>query len=155
MAIILRTHYLQNVASSTEAVLYVDSINKDSFVAEMYNVCVKYIREKTDTSNKQNTVFKRENFIVGDEKKIYTDSQDGFWIVSNEKERIITLYKRITYRGRIYNSTYVDKIFTLTCQECPKIVPQVFKKSTLFENFTDELTARVSTFRDRTDALKK
>jgi hypothetical protein len=154
MAIVLRTPYLQNVAGCTESAFYVDTINKNSFIAEMYNLCVKYIREKTNTSNLHNGVFKRENFMASDAKNIYYDKEDGFWIIADEKERIITLYKRITFRGRIYNSTYVEKLFTLTCQECPKIVPQVFKKTTLFENFTEELTAKVLTYRDRTNALK-
>lgn len=155
MAIVLRTSYHQNVAFPTECAIYVDSINKDSFVAEMYNFCVRHIREKTDTSNSQNVIFKRENFMAEDEKNIYKDKKDGFWIVANEKDKIITLYKRVTYRGRIYDSTYVEKQFTLTCQECPKVVPQVFKKTSLFENFTEELTAKVSTYRNRTETLKK
>jgi hypothetical protein len=155
MAIVLRTHYLQNTPSSTEAVIYVDSINKDSYVAEMYNLCIKYIREKMDIFNTQCVIFKRENFMACDEKNIYNDKQDGFWIIADEKERIVTLYKRITYRGRwFYDSTYIEKIFTLTCQECSKIVPKVFKKSTLYDNFTQELTMKVSTFRDRTNTLK-
>src|SRR5947207_1139886 len=125
MAIILKTPYTQNIANNQEPLIYVDSINKESFVAEMYNYCIKYIREKRIASNTATSEYKREKFLAKDETDIYKNKPDGFWIVSDEKNRIITLCSRITYRGRIYDSTYVEEVFTLSCKECAKIVPQV------------------------------
>jgi len=155
MAIILKTPYLQEVAGSIEPVEYVDSINKDSFVAEMYNLCIKYIRENTVETDNKVTTFKRENFSAKSENDIYYDKVDGFWMIANEKEKVITLFKRKTLVGRIYNSTLVEKIFKLECKECPKISPKVFVKTSVFDNFSKELSNRVADFRDRTDSLKK
>lgn len=154
MATVLKTQDNHGVNDALECVFYIDSINKESYIAEMYNYCVRYIREKTDISNSEPMIFKREKFMASTETEIRNEKEDGFWIIGDEKNRIVTLYKRLTYAGRFYDSIYVNKVFTLTCQECSKIVPQVFKKSSLYEDFTEELTARVTTFKNRTDTTK-
>lgn len=155
MAIILRTPYLQEVAGAIEPVEYVDSINKENFVSEMYNICIKYIRENTVDSDKKVITFKRKNFTAKSENDIYYDKTDGFWMIANEKERVITLFKRKTLVGRIYNSILVEKIFKLECKECPRIIPTVFVNTSLFDNFSKELSDRVADYRERHDTLKK
>lgn len=157
MATIVKTLYIKDIVTSMIPVCYIDTINKNGFMAEMYNWCMRYIRENSDADKTTKTIydqnFKRENYMATDQQNIYNNKEDGFWFVVNEKETHITLYKRETYKGVIYNSTYVTKILTLTCHECPRIVPQFVKERTLFENFSDELNAKVATHRKRTDGL--
>lgn len=154
MATIMKTNYHNNYALVAECAVYVDTINKDSYVAEMYNMCIKYIRTKT-VINDESIVYKREKFLAIDETDIYYNKGDGYWIVANEKDKIITLCKRVTFKGMIYNTIYIEKIFTLTCNECPKIVPKIFKKPSTFETFTEELTTTILAFRNRTNTLDK
>lgn len=146
--------YEEKIATSATPVFYVDSMNQGSFVAEMYSYTVKFIREQLDESNqyKGGPVIRTE-CMAEDENDIYSNKPDGFWIVSDEKANIVSLFKRTTSVGSLYNSVYVSKVFTLTCTECPRIVPKVFKQTTLFDNFTSELKQSVSAYRNRSDSL--
>src|SRR5947208_16541665 len=108
MAVILKTSYLQNVATPAEPLIYVDTINNDGFIAEMYNICIRHIEENTISPGI--TEFKRENFTAKDENDIYYNKKDGLWIISDEQTRIITLCKRTTSLGVIYNSIIIEKI---------------------------------------------
>jgi hypothetical protein len=156
MAVILKTSFtLNNTPEPIEPVLYVDTINKDAFVAEMYSFCLGHIRKNTDTTDPSVvSKIKRENFIVDNENDIYYNKKDGFWMISNEKTKVVTLYKRTTLVGYLYNTIEVKKIFTLSCIECPRVVPRVFTKPTLFDNFAEELSMSVANYRSRTDTLK-
>ncbi|VBB17618.1 hypothetical protein YASMINEVIRUS_81 [Yasminevirus sp. GU-2018] len=152
MATILRTSNLPGAPDSEikVPVIYVDSINCDSYNSEMHNICVRHIRENTVSKDDS---FKRDEHIAKDENDIYYKKKDGLYYIPNEKTRTFVVYKRTTSTGYVYNSTTVEKLFTLTCVECKRIVPQVFKKTTLFDDFSSELRTKVTDYRDRT--LKK
>jgi hypothetical protein len=180
MAVIFKDSYTKNISLGLpQALVYVDSINGDSFVAEMYNITMQYIRKdqddkdkpddgswiftSTDSGSKPTAQYnpkskdigtKRDNYMAKNEDDIRCNKMDGLWIVSNEPERIVTLYRKTTLVGTFYNSIYLDKIFMLTCKPCPRIVPQLVTKLSHFENFQTELTLRVAQHRDRTQTLK-
>ena len=154
MAVVLKKTYPQgckNISGTCEPLIYIDSINKDNFILEMYNIAIRYIRENVEYI-KEPTI-KRIKHMAKDENDIYYNKSNGYWIVSDEKEKIVSLYHKKTTIGLIYNSIQVDKIFELTCKECPKIVPQVFKKASLFDDFSSELSDRVLKYRERSDVF--
>ena len=136
MAAIIKTNYAQNVQGSVEALTYIDSINKESYMTEMYTICLKYLREKKemDTNILHFEPLKRERLMAGDEKDIWYNKNDGYWIIETDNHTL-TLYQRQTLVGKIYNSTLVDKLFTLTYSECSRTVPKVFEKTSPFDNF--------------------
>jgi len=133
-------------------ILYVDSMNYSSFAAEMYSYTTRSIREQLGKDYNGEPVI-REEHMAKDENDIYHNKTDGYWIVCDEEKKILSLYKRETSVGNIYNSVYVTKTYTLTCTECPRIVPKVFKETTIFEDFTSELKKTVRSYRTRTDSL--
>lgn len=124
-----------------EPVLYIDSINKSSYKDEMINYTLRYIRENNNT-----VIDDRNEYILYDSNKI-NNKKDGFWIVSDAEN--IVLYKKETIKGFIYNSVQINKIFILTSYVCPRIVPKIFKKPSLFDSFSDELKASVHSYRIR------
>ena len=148
MATILKETFNNNVSTGlAKPVLYVDSMKPNSYVFEMYNMTVRYIREKKETDGL--SIIKRQDHMAKDENDIYYNKKDGYWIVSDEKK--VTLYQKHTRVGNIYNSYDMNKIYVMTCHECPRVVPQVFKKSTLFDDFSNELKDSVRKFRERSD----
>lgn len=154
MAIVLKNTYSNNILTETqnEPILYIASINTDGYALEMRNIIVRYIREtlNENTSEKYSCnkymEIKYINHLAKDENDIYYNKEDGYWIIENEKEHNIILYQRKKIIGFVYNTIQINKLFSLTYKECPKIVPQVFKKTTEFDNFVNELTNRVATY---------
>jgi hypothetical protein len=69
--------------------------------------------------------------------------------VHDKKSQSLTLYIKQIVSGFIFNSINVSKIFTLTYKKCARVVPQIFKKTTQFDNFSLELANRVEKFRER------
>lgn len=130
---------------TTLPILYIDSINKNSHITEMINYLLRYIRETTHTE-----IVNRDNYIANDSDDIYKNKKDGYWIITNEQKNEVILYMRETIKGILYNSIYVNEIFRLNSYECPRIVPKILTKTTLFENFTDELKATVHNYKTRT-----
>jgi hypothetical protein len=126
-------------------VFYVDTINKDSFITEMYGYCIRYIRERIAADSK----VEHKKYLARDENDIYYNKLDGHWLISDEKNKVVTLYVKTTWHGWVHNSVTVKKIFMLTCKECPKLVPRIPKKKSMFEDFTQELTEKVLIYRDR------
>jgi len=145
MAAILRTTIVDN-KQNTISVLYIDSINRSSWIVEMYNYTIRYIRENSDSVDRP---IDRNVLMAKDYDDIYHNRKDGFWIVADDMNNTVSLYKRCTSIGKLYNSVYIDLIFVLNWSECPRIVPKIFKTTTLFDNFTDELKLSVAKFRDR------
>lgn len=157
MAVILRTtHQYQSGTSDSEnnnPILYVDSINRDSYISEMHNMCVQYIRAKSINTIEFisiNDDVSRNERIAKDESDVYYNKKDGYYYTINEDTRVFVMYNKNTYPGYIMDTITVEKLFTLTCVECKRIVPQVFKKNTVFEDFTAELKTKVMDYRDRT-----
>ncbi len=159
MAAIIKTTYTHNEVALVQAMTYIDSINKESYLTEMYSICIKYIREKNenelnDTKKNNYKPMIRDQILAKDENDIFYNKVDGHWIIETEKNKIITLYQRRTLNGIIYNSTLVEKLFSLTYNECSRTVPKVFEKpQTPFENFSKELSEKVIAFRDRLDII--
>lgn len=157
MAIVLKTDYSTNL---TLPVIYIDSINSESPLIEMHGICLRYIREsieKTREESKIKKVLKNEiisivpetggiqQYIVKNIDDIYKRN-DGFWVVEDSKNQTVSLFTKTLSKGYLYNSSVVEKIFTLTATKCPKVVPQIPKKATLFESFSSELANRVSLY---------
>jgi len=145
MATILKTIISNNV-QNTIAICYVDSMTKSSYMNEMINHTVKYIRENITPVDQP---INRNDRMALNYQDIQYNRNDGYWIVEDLENNMVTLYKRSTSIGNLYNSVYVEKIFSLTFNECPRIVPKILKPNTLFENFTDELKLSVSNFKNR------
>ena len=141
---------------SYKPVLYVDSINGIGQMAEVYGLTIRFIRENTHSvpSVQGNVIdVKRENHVAKDEKSI-SKKPNGYWFVADEKNRSLTLYKKTTTAGYLYSYPTVQKVFMLNCSECPKVVPQVGKKNTLFEDFSQELISKVAEHAKRTNFLR-
>ena len=126
-------------------ILYVDSINKSSYVEEMINYIIRYIREITNKS-----IDNRNDYIVSNVDEIHKKCNDGYWMIIDEKE--VVLYKREISKGIFYDSIYVNEIFKLKSYECPRIVSKLLKKPSMFDNFTDELKMSVSNYRTRSSS---
>jgi hypothetical protein len=136
-----------------EPVIYVDSINKDGHMAEIYNQTMRYIRENTSSVHGKEIYVRREDHIVKDEKSI-GNKLNGFWFVSNEKDRTLTLYKKSTIPGYFSYYPEIKKVYVMYCRECPKVVPNLIKKGNVFEDFAKELKSRVAEIGRRTDSLE-
>jgi hypothetical protein len=157
MAAILQSIYKSDgVAEPTKSVMYVDTINKDGIMTEMYSYCVKYIREhstsKLITNPDQIIQFKKEQFVAKDENDIYYNKSDGYWIVDINAN--IMMYEKKTLYGRFYNSTTVTKIFTITSCQCPRIVPKIITKESSIADFNQELIAKITEVKNRTKTFK-
>jgi hypothetical protein len=137
MATILKEEFANNVSKGIPfPFIYVDSINQDSYVAEMYNATIKFIRENIDYDGISN--INKSDYMAKDYNDIYYNKKDGFWIVSDEDNNIIELYKKETNVGKIYNNYNVNKIYKLTCHKCPRIVPKVFKKTSKYDSIANK-----------------
>jgi len=66
---------------------------------------------------------KKEDYIALNERDIRDNKSDGLWILRNEKNMNITLFRKKTSHGVVYNDVCVEKIFVLTCEKCEKIIP--------------------------------
>lgn len=157
MAAILQTIYKGNgIPESTKSIMYVDTINKDGIMTEMYSYCIKYIREhstsKLITNPDQIVQFKKEQFVAKDENDIYYNKIDGYWIVNNDDA--ITMYEKRTSYGMIYNSIVVAKIFTITGCQCPRVVPKIITKESSITDFNQELIAKITEVKNRSKLLK-
>jgi len=162
MAIILRTDYLNNIATQSKCAIYVDSINTDSFLSEMYGISIRHIRETLEVSDKTNTstslpiTVKKENHIAIDENDIYYKKADGFWLIYSDKTNTLTLYKKTTLVGTIYNTVCMPKVLELRYETCGKVVPKVFNtEESQYTKFQNELNNRVTQFRDRASTESK
>lgn len=152
--VIMRAMYNDyGVIGPYEPVIYVDSINKDGHMAEIYNQTVRFIREHTPIANGRDIEIRREDHSVKDENKII-QKPNGYWLTANEGKRTLTLYKKIMVSGYLYNYPCVQKVYEMCCQTCPKIVPNIIKKGILFDDFSKELKSKVAEFGRRTDSAK-
>jgi hypothetical protein len=153
-AIVMRAMYNDyGTIGPYEPIIYVDSINKDGHMAEIYNQTVRFIREHTPMINGRDVEIRREDHLVKDEKKV-SQKQDGYWLIADENKRILTLYKKTTVSGYFYNYPSVQKVYEMCCRSCPKIVPNIVKKGILFDDFSMELKNKVAEFGRRTDSMK-
>jgi hypothetical protein len=141
MAVILKTQYLPE--ASTTAVLYVDSINSESYMSEMLGIATRFIRENSPCG----PIVKSKDHMAKDKKDI-TTKKDGMWIVPNGTSGI-SVYKKRTNYGYIYNTSSIDLLFDLIYTKCSKVVPQVYKTTSLFDDFKSELADRVGQYKDR------
>jgi hypothetical protein len=159
MAIILQEKYdVDNYINGViDPVLYVDSINEESFIVEMNAIILRYISNNPLLSRGQHqgigaTIKSPQSFdnlIANDEDDIYKNKLNGYWIVYNKSKQSLSLYIKHTEIGYLYNGINVNKIFTLTYKKCVRVVPQIFKKTTKFENFSRELADRVGKYKER------
>ena len=146
MALIQKISYTNNVKENKMAELYIDSINEYNYMHELYGIIIRYIRTKTNTIMLFEDLEK--DHIAKDENDIYYNRPVGYWIVKNSNKSI-TLYNKTLTTGYIYNSTYIERLFDLEIEKCPKVIPQIKKKTTHFEDFTTELKTNVEQFKNR------
>lgn len=149
MAIVLRKDFIKTLSESDVPypLLYVDTINENGIVNEMYNLTMAYIR--TNIEEEDSRQYKREDFIAKDYNDIYYNKTDGFWILYDKNNNILSLFKKETHVGYIYNKIYVTKQYEITYKKCPRLVPRVFKKSDKFADFDTELKTRVNQYKNR------
>ena len=150
MATMLKTIISNNV-QNTIAICYIDSINKSSYMNEMFNHTIKYIRENTTPTDQP---IDRSGRMALNYQDIQYNRKDGYWIVGDDVNNKVTLYRRYTSIGNLYNSVCVDLIHILTFNECPRIVPKILKTTALFDNFTDELKLSVTNFKNRRTGIE-
>lgn len=139
MATLLKTTFKNELpvsGSINVPELYVDSINSTSYLTELHNYCAKFIRTNTDSETES------KSRLVKDEKEIST-KDNGYWYTFDEKSQTITMYKKSQSLGYIYNSSIVEKVFTMTYVKCPKVVPKVFTEKNIFNDFSQELKEKV------------
>ena len=141
MAIIVRTPYTQNIAQPIEPLLYVDTINRSSYVAEMHGIVTRYLR---DTIGRE---IKLDTHMAENIEQITFSKDAGYWVVGHPDT--VTLYKKTILVGILYNGVGVEKVFGLTAYQCPRVVPRVFAKSSPFDNFKNELSQRVTAYKTR------
>ncbi len=126
--------------------VYIDSINTSSYMKEMISYTLKYVREVSGADYFDSvTDLKPSDHTVKTEQQIY-QKKDGYWIVADELYDVLTLYKKETNVGTIWNSTTVKKIYTMRLVKCPKIVPKVFEKVDKHQTFVNELREQVQKF---------
>src|SRR5579872_1754579 len=158
MACIIQTFNLPIITEDNgKPILYIDSINVSSYPIEMHRECIKYIRENTDPNTiSEGHVFKSESHSVQKEQDII-EKPDGYYYIANNKDNIFIMYKKYTSLGLFYNRSLIEKVFTLTCNQCKKVCPKVFEKSetetNVFNVFTDELKKKVASLRNRIDNM--
>jgi hypothetical protein len=124
--------------------IYIDSINTSSYMKEMISYTLKHIREVSGADYFDSiTDLKPSDHMAKNEQQIYKSKKDGFWIVTDELYDTLTLYKRETSTGTLWNSVYVSKIYSMRIVKCPKIVPKVFEKVDKHQSFIAELRTQV------------
>ena len=80
--------------------------------------------------------------MAKDYNDIYYNKKDGYWIIINENtlsEKVISLYKRKTNIGMLFNTYSINLVFTLSAMECSRIVPIISNEKNTADNFVDEL----------------
>lgn len=163
MAFIVQTFHLPNTKEEDikKPILYVDSLNVSSYAVEMSKICVSYVRANTEIKPTDDKLadshrFRTSIHSVKHESEI-RDKPDSYYFVANDKDNIFVMYKKYKSVGYIFNTTIINKIFTLTCISGKKVCPKVFDKGP--ENkaisFEDELKARVAKYRDRAEITDK
>jgi hypothetical protein len=153
MAVIRKEKFINNISAGSESVVYVDSVNVSSYKNELYNIAISYIRcNDKDYDSFDFTSNKKELFVAKNSDDIYYNKKDGHYIVYESDGDSIVMYKKITLKGRIYNSIVIEKVFKLTFDQCKKIVPLAIQKETeknIYKDFSDELIQKVSQYKNR------
>jgi len=148
-----------------QPISYIDSINVDSYSAEMHCICIRFIREATTKKSKEcDKVFTRDEYSVKEEKDV-SNKNDGYYYTAKEaviiKEKsttktidhIFVVYEKNTYVGYISTYSIIKKLFTLTCFLTSKVVPKVFSTKATFNDFDAELRCKVAEYRSRTTSV--
>lgn len=170
MAVIMRTVHDLDLINELKLkeddikhpVSYVDSINVNSYSAEMHSICIRFIRETTMKKKKTDEqIFTRNDHCIKEEKEV-SNKKDGYYYTIKEivptkeiKETtfISVVYEKNTYNG--YFSVYpiVKKLFTLSCCPITKVVPKVFSTKATFNDFDTELKCKVAEYCNRTNSI--
>jgi len=130
MSIIYIKYYKTN---TTEAYCYVDSLNETSVFNEMNKIALQHIKENIV---KDDVWLKLDKFTLKDVSEL-TTAKDGYYIVFDKG--CLTLYKKITLDGYIYNSVYYNRIFKLSSVKCKKVIPKVEIENSDWQKFKLEL----------------
>lgn len=125
MAVVLLKDYKK---ATTDPVLYIDSINPNSYINEIISYTLMYIRNSYRFEGEG----KRENFEVMKREEIYSRNDGYYFLLNNET---LILYRKITLEGYIYNGVYIDRVFKLTYKLINKVVP----KNKIDKKIGDEL----------------
>ena len=146
MAIIIRTPYTHNIAQPIEPLLYIDQVNRSGYIAEMYGIVTRYLRDTLECEIELNT------YMADNIEQITFSKDTGYWVV--EHPDTVTLYEKTTPSGILYNGVGVEKVFSLSAYQCPRVVPRVVPrvsaKSSPFDNLKNELFHSVTAYMTRT-----
>jgi hypothetical protein len=143
MSVILKKDYPNE---EEYPILYVDTINESSYMTEMVSITVKWIRENLDEIRETKAI----NHIALTEQNIRT-KKDGYWFVTNDKYKMLTLYRKKTILGYLWNTQVIEPIFVLRYTAIPKIVPMIGQKVSKYDSFVGELSQKVDQYRSRKD----
>lgn len=156
MAAIVKTDYTSSMPDSIP-VLYVDSMIERSFDVEMKSLMSKYIRTLSTTTTATNNTHDAKDvgsvtigkYLAKDENDIRYNKNDGLWVVDDRTNTSLTLYRRKTNHGYLYNTVDVSKKIKLSFHKCKRVVPQILKKESLFDTFQNELASKVSEYKNK------
>lgn len=104
-------HPIINSKVNVSSVNYYNNYSND-YMPCMFNIFFEYIRNNLLLN--QTEEFVSDNYVAQNYNDIYYNKKDGYWIVINEYNKVMTLYKRTTYPGYIYNTYEIKFLFTLS-----------------------------------------
>jgi len=94
-----------------QPISYIDSINVDSYSAEMHCICIRFIREATTKKSKEcDKVFTRDEYSVKEEKDV-SNKNDGYYYTA--KEAVIIKEKKVPQKRLIISLWYMKRIHML------------------------------------------
>jgi len=169
MAFIVQTFHLPNTKEEDikKPIIFVDTINVSSYTVEMHNVCLRYIRDNSDDDDGSYRIFKfdQKAFTIKREQDIRS-KPDGLYYIADEATNTFVMYRIERSLGFFYDSTKIEKVFSLKCVPGIRICPSVLEKTSDKEkasktdvdsvkkepiDFMSELKSRAIQYRDRAD----
>lgn len=160
MSVIMkRTFVVPNTgkAETVEPIEYIDSIVESSYINAINTSVMREVREL----NFEDEVYGSSDVrpLLIDSEKELASQEDGFWVIDtsvrdprqNILKHSLTLYQKIKYPGRIWNSYETRKICEFYNVKCKRTVPRIVKKPTRFQQFEFELADAVKGFKSNAE----
>lgn len=139
--------------NSCEPIEYIDSLAESSFINAINTAVMKRVRELSFEANVYGTSDVRP-ILISSESEL-TSKDAGLWVLdtsirdpeNNIFKHSLTIYQRIKYPGKIWNSFENRKIVEYYNVKCKRTVPQFPKEKTNFQKFEEELETKVKSFK--------
>jgi hypothetical protein len=137
MAVIMR-----HDADEIVPIEYIDSILSDSYRKATNDNAVKFINELKDIEYGSLDMEEYLTNTLYDEE--HKESCYRIIRSTTNGKYVLTVYKINVHKGYIYNSYSTKELAKFYYVKCKRTVPKMPKMTTLFDDFCDELKARVS-----------